>query len=191
MLPEVIRRRREALNASPQELATAAGVLGSHIRAWEAGAQPLSPTDIRVLEWGFERLELIKAKEREERHALANARPRSPEEMEHLKLEMARTRHTRALEELPSVTAWLGVYFGSVIFGVALAFVVERAYGIPRERIIYGYCGALFLAAAAGRPPILYRVLRNTGWFAMIRDTRVMRLVLTVIGTGALFISFV
>jgi transcriptional regulator with XRE-family HTH domain len=171
MGPEEVRRRREALNASPQELARAAGVLGSHVLAWEASTQPLSRTDIRVLEWGFERLELTKANEREEQRALANVRIRTPEEMAQLQLEAERTRHIRALEELPSVPAWLGVYFGSLLLGLTLAFLGERTFGIPGQRIIYGYSGAFFLAAAGGRPPILFRVLRYTGWFAGIRVT--------------------
>lgn len=183
MRPEEVRQRREALNASPQELASAAGVLGSHILAWEAGVQPLSRTDVRVLEWGFERLELAKANEQEEQRALAN-------EMAQLQLEAERTRPIRALEELPSVPAWLGVYFGSLLLGLTLAFLGERTFGIPGQRIIYGYSGAFFLVAAGGRPPILFRVLRYTGWFAGIRNTRLMRLLLTIFGVALLAVAF-
>ena len=65
---------------------------------------------------------------------------------------------------------------------IALALLLERWSGIDPYRTMVVACGLVFCLAALGRPARLYLIVRNTGWFALIRDELVMRWLLGAIG---------
>ena len=85
----------------------------------------------------------------------------------------------------PMQVSWsqfLRGYLALVLGVMALAIVLERWVGINPYRTAAVACGFLFCLAALGRPGRLYLVVRNTGWFAFIRDVQVMRLLLAALG---------
>ena len=73
-------------------------------------------------------------------------------------------------------------YFAVLAGVVALAILLERWSGTDPYRTAAVVCGLVFWFAALGRPARLYLIVRNTGWFALIRDDLVMRWLLGAIG---------
>jgi predicted transporter len=74
---------------------------------------------------------------------------------------------------------------------LAAAFALHQWLGIQGERSIYRLVGLLFVIAAIGRPPYLYRVVRNTGWFSGIESDRMMRTVLLILAALLFGLAFV
>ena len=81
---------------------------------------------------------------------------------------------------------FLRAYFLLLVILVALAALFQRWLGIDYYRTVVVVGGLVFWLASAGRPARLYRVVRNTGWFALIRDELVMRWLLVSIGALAI-----
>jgi hypothetical protein len=81
---------------------------------------------------------------------------------------------------------WLRWYVGTILLGVVLAFGANFLFGLHPMRGIVGYCALLFLTAAMDRPPALFRMVRNTRWFAHIRSDRAMRWLLTFFAVAGL-----
>jgi hypothetical protein len=73
-------------------------------------------------------------------------------------------------------------YLALVIAVSGLAVLLERGAGLDPYRTGAVACGLMFCLAALGRPARLYLLVRNTCWFALIRDEQVMRLLLGVLG---------
>ncbi len=81
-------------------------------------------------------------------------------------------------------------YVAILACGVGGGLASELYLGVPADRFLFAFGGALFLIAAAGQSRSLYfyRLVRNVGWFAAIEDDRTMRIVLLVLAV-ALFIG--
>ena len=79
-------------------------------------------------------------------------------------------------------------YFVIVLGSVSASIWAHKRFGVPGERVLLIVFAAVFLMAAAGRPAILYQIVRNTGWFAAIDSDRAMRSVLLV-ASGALAVA--
>jgi hypothetical protein len=60
-------------------------------------------------------------------------------------------------------------YFSLILGLIALAILLERWAGIDAYRTAVVAGGILFCLAALRRPTRLYLVVRNTGWFALVR----------------------
>jgi hypothetical protein len=78
-------------------------------------------------------------------------------------------------------------YLALLVTVIAFAILLERWSGTDPYRTTAVACGPAFCLAALGRPPRLYLIVRNTGWFALVRDELVMRLLLGVIGVVAVW----
>lgn len=85
---------------------------------------------------------------------------------------------TELLEAFPGMTTLLAFYVGMCAVVVGGAIVAEDSLGWSGERTVFALCGLMFLVAASQRVPIVYRVLRHTGWFVHIRQPARMRVVL-------------
>jgi hypothetical protein len=72
-------------------------------------------------------------------------------------------------------------YVSFLVVGVTLALWGERRFHVRGERIILAEGAIMFTVAAIGRPHVVYRVVRNTGWFAAIQSDVVMRWILGVL----------
>ena len=77
---------------------------------------------------------------------------------------------------------FLTLFIGT--FSIAMALAMW--FHLDGPGAVFGTYGFLFLVAAAGRPASIYRIVRNAGWFADIRDDRTMRLILLVLGLALL-----
>ena len=87
--------------------------------------------------------------------------------------------------------------FGSSVVGyailmvttIALAFGGEFFFGISPERSIYVTMGGVFILAAIGVPRRLYLTIRMVRWFSLIRDPRVMRGLLLLLGVALVLLG--
>lgn len=84
---------------------------------------------------------------------------------------------------------WLRWYLGAALAGVIVAFGIGWLFGIHPLRAVFAVCGAMFMAAAVDRPPMAFRVLRNTGWFACVRTDATIRLIIGVIALWLLAVA--
>jgi hypothetical protein len=86
-----------------------------------------------------------------------------------------------------------GAFFAGYIIILAsllvFAWIGQNYFVLEPHRGIFGFCGVLFLVASGGRPRILHRVVRQTGWFAAIRSEQRINLVLRVLGSLCLVVA--
>ena len=82
--------------------------------------------------------------------------------------------------------SFFAVYAGTLLLTAAGAAAAERWHGLPYENGLLVVLGAIFSLAATGQPWWLYGTIRRAGWFAGIESDIAMRLLLAVIGLGAI-----
>jgi hypothetical protein len=74
------------------------------------------------------------------------------------------------------------VYLGLLLGTVTLAILGERYLQLNARCLVFLLCGLVFLAAAGKTPESLYQVIRSLGWFRLIEDDVVMRVILLGLG---------
>lgn len=72
-------------------------------------------------------------------------------------------------------------YVSFLVIAVTVAIWGGNHFHVDAQRIITFEGALLFLIAAVGRPNVVYRVVRNTGWFAAIESDTTMRGVLVAL----------
>lgn len=76
----------------------------------------------------------------------------------------------------PRFTAGYVLFIATLVVGAA---ALARLTGQPYKQAVWGFSSVLFLAAAGVAPRgLLYRVVRNTGWFAGVEHDRTMQRIL-------------
>lgn len=78
----------------------------------------------------------------------------------------------------PTARQWLTVYFGSFVTVVSLSLVLNLIMGVDPIRAASWLTSAMFLFASVGRPWWLFASVRRTGWFALVTDDRLVRIIL-------------
>jgi hypothetical protein len=84
---------------------------------------------------------------------------------------------------------FLAMYALSLVLCIGFAFLAKRYLGFTFVRAIAAPVAVLYLAAAVTYPGRLYAMLRYLGWFSLIRDDRLVRLILGVIGLVLLVVA--
>jgi hypothetical protein len=80
-------------------------------------------------------------------------------------------------EEL-SFAAFVRNYFALMAIVLASSFAAEHFLHWQPKRVFVVLCGGLFALAGLGWPRWVWLTVRNTGWFASIRDDSAMRFLL-------------
>ncbi|HEY9725072.1 MAG TPA: hypothetical protein V6D50_01375 [Chroococcales cyanobacterium] len=86
----------------------------------------------------------------------------------------------------PKAKQFFLVYFGLLFGTVTLAILGEQYFQLNGRCLIFLLCGLVFLAAAGKTPESLYQVIRFLGWFRLIEDDGIMRIIL--FGLGVMFV---
>jgi hypothetical protein len=71
--------------------------------------------------------------------------------------------------------SWLRWYAGTLVLGLALSFGLAAVFPIHPMRCLLLYFALLFSAAAIDCPRAAFLMIRNTRWFALIRDDAMVR----------------
>lgn len=91
-------------------------------------------------------------------------------------------------ESIPYRTFLVG-YLSGLSGAVALTILARRLFGFDVYATAFALSGFIYLVAAAQRPRVVYLVLRNTNWFALIRDPRRMRWIMLILGIALLVVG--
>lgn len=73
------------------------------------------------------------------------------------------------------------LYLAVMLAGVGIGLGAEALLGADWVRVLGLYFGVVFLLASVNRPSLLFRVVRNTGWFAVL-PSGVLRVLLCTLG---------
>jgi hypothetical protein len=92
-------------------------------------------------------------------------------------------------EPLPFGT-FLKLYISILASVVLISALAERLFGVDALRVGGALFGVMFLLAAGGRPRLLYKVVRSTGWFALIDPDWLMRVVLVFAAAVGFALAF-
>ena len=92
------------------------------------------------------------------------------------------TDDTESTRGRVSLGGWVRWYGGTLVLITGISFATAALFHVHPWRCAFVYLGLFFLAASVDRPRAAFLMLRNTGWFAYIREDFIVRWITVIAG---------